>query len=164
MASKWIWVGKYLVVILVALIVGAAIGNLALFKIATLGTPRLTAAALAQFIAYVAALGLLWSLGLRVSQELRDTGGSAASVAMPVLALATLIVVPSSYVVLMRFIRPFLSRDLKPFIDWTFIVGTIAAAIWLVWALFANSDAVIEAMGKAAAGRKRPESQRPTNS
>src|ERR1700757_3757917 len=82
MTPKWIWVAKYLFVILVALVLGAAIGNLALFRIATLGTPLLTAAALAKFIAYAGALGLLWSLGLRTSQQLRDGSSSAASLAM----------------------------------------------------------------------------------
>jgi hypothetical protein len=57
----------------------------------------------------------------------------------------------------MQFINPFLSRDLKPFIDWGFILGTLAAAIWLVWALFTDSEALLEAMSRAASRGKKPE-------
>lgn len=156
MAKNWIWIGKYVFVIVVALILGAAIGNLALFKSATLGTPRLTAAALVQFIAYGGALGLLWFLGLRLSRQLREGGGTAASLSTIALSLMTLIVVASAYVVLMQFIRPFLSHEVKPFIDWTFIVGTLAAALWLVWAIFTDSEALLEAIGRAASRGKGP--------
>jgi len=156
MAKNWIWIGKYVFVIVVALILGAAIGNLALFKSATLGTPRLTAAALVQFIAYGGALGLLWFLGLRLSRQLRAGGGTAVSLSTIALSLMTLIVVASAYVVLMQFIRPFLSHEVKPFIDWTFIVGTLAAAVWLVWAIFTDSEALLEAIGRAASRGKNP--------
>ena len=156
MARNWIWIGKYVFVIVVALILGAAIGNLGLFKGATLGTQRLTAAALVQFIAYGGALGLLWILGLRLSRQLREGGGTAASLSTIALSLMTLIVVASAYVVLMQFIRPFLSHEVKPFIDWTFILGTLAAAVWLVWAIFTDSEALLEAIGAAASRGKNP--------
>jgi len=154
MARNWVWIGKYVFVIVVALILGAALGNLGLFKGATLGTHRLTAAALVQFIAYGGALALLWLLGLRLSRQLRAGGGSSANLATMTLALMTLIVVSSAYAVLMQFIRPFLSRELQPFIVWAFILGTIAAAVWLVWAIFMDSEALIEAIGKAASRNK----------
>ncbi len=157
MAKNWIWIGKYVFVIVVALILGAAIGNLALFKSATLGTPRLTAAALVQFIAYGGALALLWFLGLRLSRQLREGGGTAVNLSTIALSLMTLIVIASAYVVLMQFIRPFLAHEVKPFIDWTFIVGTLAAAVWLVWAIFTDSEALLEAIGKAASRGKNPE-------
>jgi eukaryotic-like serine/threonine-protein kinase len=157
MAKSWIWIGKYLFVIVVALVLGAAIGNLALFKGATLGTPRLTAAALVQFIAFGGALALLWFLGLRLTRQLREGGGAGASLATAVLALITLIVAASAYVVLMRFIAPFLAHEVKPFIDWAFILGTLAAAVWLVWALFTDSEAFLEAVGRAVSRAKRPD-------
>ena len=154
MAKNWLWIGKYVFVIVVALILGAALGNLALFKSATLGTPRLSAAALVQFIAYGGALGLFWFLGLRLSRQLRDGGATAASLSTIALSLMTLIVVASAYVVLMQFTSPFLSHELKPFIDWTFIVGTLAAAGWLVWAVFTDAEALLEAIGRAASRGK----------
>ena len=153
-AKNWIWIGKYLIVIAVALILGAVLGNLALFKSATLGTPKLTAGSLTQFIAHGGALALLWVLGQRLANQLRAIGGGTAKVSTIVLALVTLIVVGSAYVVLLAFVKPFLGASLKPYIDWAFILGMLAAAVWLAWALFANAEALIEAVGKAFA-RKR---------
>jgi hypothetical protein len=86
---------------------------------------------------------------------MRAAGGSVARVAATVLALVTLIVVASAYAVLLQFVTPFLAKELKPFIDWAFILGILAAAGWAVWALFTDSEAIMEAMGRAAANRKR---------
>jgi hypothetical protein len=155
MLSNWLWIGKYLIVIAAALILGAVLGNLGLFKSATLGTPKLTAGALTQFIAHGGALALLWLLGQRIAAQMRAAGGSVARLAAIVLALVTLIVAASAYVVLLQFVTPFLAKELKPFIDWAFILGILAAAGWLVWALFTDSEAIMEAIGRAAANRKR---------
>jgi hypothetical protein len=155
MARNWIWIGKYLFVIVVALVLGSAIGSLSLFRNATLGTPNLTAAALVQFIAYAGALGLLWLLGLRAASQMRSAGGGAASLATMVLSLVTLVVVASAYVVLLQFASPFLAKAVKTFIDWIFILGTLAAAVWLVWAVFTDSEALLEAIGRAAASRRQ---------
>ena len=154
-AKSWIWIGKYLIVIVAALILGAVLGSLGLFKSATLGTPKLTAGALVQFIAHGGALALLWLLGQRFAGQLRSGGGSTANIATIVLSLTTLIVIACAYVVLLAFITPFLTGSLKPFIDWAFILGIIAAAAWLIWALFTNAEALMEAIGKAAAGKKK---------
>ncbi|MDH4191737.1 MAG: hypothetical protein OEW21_16235 [Betaproteobacteria bacterium] len=156
-AKDWFWIGKYLIVIVVALILGAVLGSLALFKSATLGTPRLTAGSLTQFIAHGGALALLWAMGQRLARQLRGIGGGSAMLSTIVLALVTLIVVGSAYVVLLAFIRPFLAAGIKPFVDWTFILGLIATAVWLAWALFENAEALIEAIGKAFGGRNREE-------
>jgi eukaryotic-like serine/threonine-protein kinase len=152
--KHWIWIGKYLLVMVVALVLGAVLGGLGLFRAATLGTPHLTAAALARFVGYAAALGMLWGAGRRAAEQLRAGGGKAASLSAPALSLATLIVTPSAYGVLMQLIGPFVSRGLRPFVAWIFIVGTIAAAVWFVWALFANADALLEAVGRAGPSEK----------
>ena len=154
-ARNWMWIGKYLVVIAAALVLGAVLGTLGLFKSATLGTPKLTAGALVQFTAHGGALTLVWLLGQRLAGQLRKIGGGTASIAGIALSLTTLIVVACAYVVLLQFIAPFVGTGLKTIIDWAFILGIIAAAAWLIWALFTNSEALMEAIGKAIASRKK---------
>jgi len=66
----------------------------------------------------------------------------------------SLIVIASFYEVLFRFINPFLAQDAKPYIDWAFIAAIFAAAAWLVWALFVDSEAFLAALKKAASDRK----------
>jgi hypothetical protein len=156
MKDGWLWVGKYLIVIAAALVLGAVLAGLEPFKSATIGTARIGAGSLVQFIAHSGALALLWALGYRHSAQLRLAGGRGAALASTVLALVTLIVVASAYGVLLRFINPFLAPDLKPFVDWAFIVGILSAAGWLLWVLFSDSEAWIRAIGDLNVGRKGP--------
>ena len=70
-----------------------------------------------------------------------------------------MIVVSSAYAVLVHFINPFLAPDLKPFVDWTFIIGILSSACWLLWVLFADSEAWFETISSLSAGRKSPTAQ-----
>lgn len=152
--GRWFWIAKYLIVIVAALVLGSVLAGLEPFKSATIGTARIGAGSLVQFIAHSGALALLWSLGYRQSQQLRSSGGRAAALASTVLAAVTLIVVASAYGVLLKFINPFLAPDLKPFVDWAFIVAILSAAGWLLWVLFADSEAWIGAISTLGADRK----------
>lgn len=147
--NNWIWIGKFLIVIAAALVLGEVLGGLALFKSTTLGTPKVTAGSLVRFIAQGGALVLLWMLGQRLAQQIHALGGGIARLADPVLALITLIVTASAYVVLIKFSAPFLGDAIRAMLNWTFILGILAAAVWLVWTLFHNSEAVMEAIGKS---------------
>ncbi|MDO8703517.1 MAG: hypothetical protein Q7J84_01085 [Sulfuricaulis sp.] len=51
--------------------------------------------------------------------------------------------------VLINFSAAFLSDGIRTLLDWTFILGILATAVWLVWALFQNFEAVMEAIGKS---------------
>lgn len=154
MNKNWVWVGKFTVVIIVALLLGAILGNLPLFKAATLGTHKLTAGSLVQFISHAGALVLLWMLGQRLAQQFRSTGGLGGQLANPILAIATLIVTISGYYVVTQFSAPFLGHSVKAAVDWAFIIGILAAAVWLVWMLFENAEAIVEAISRAR--RPRP--------
>lgn len=147
--NNWIWIGKFVIVIAAALVLGETLGSLELFRSATLGTPKVTAGSLVRFFAHGGALVLLWMLGQQLTQQIRALSGGMARLADPVLALITLIVTASAYVVLIKFSAPFLSEGFRTMLDWVFILGILAAAVWLVWALFQNSEAVMEAIGKS---------------
>lgn len=159
MNGNWLWIGKYLIVIVAALILGAVLAGLEPFRSATIGTARIGAGSLVQFIAHIGALAMLWSLGYRISTQFRLGGGRGAALASTVLALVTLIVVASAYAVLLRFIDPFLAPDLKPLLDWVFIVGILSAACWLLWVLFADSEAWIAAISTLSSTRKSSTAQ-----
>lgn len=147
--NNWIWIGKFVIVIAAALVLGEVLGSLELFRSTTLGTQKVTAGSLVRFFAHGGALVLMWLLGQRLAQQIQALGGGMARLADPVLALITLIVTASAYVVLIKFSAPFLSEGFRTMLDWVFILGILAAAVWLVWALFQNSEAVMEAIGKS---------------
>ncbi|WP_019139982.1 hypothetical protein [Noviherbaspirillum massiliense] len=150
----WGWVGKYVIVIIAALLLGVALGNLALFKSATLGNPRLTAARLAEFIAHMAALSLLWSLGWQAAQQMRDSSERLNGVATILVALVSLLITATGYVVLANFIGPFVSRDVMQMVNWLFILGVFGAAAWFIFALFAGADDLMAAVRDALAGKR----------
>jgi len=156
MKEGWFWISKYLVVILLALVFGSVLAGLEPFKSTTIGSARIGAGTLVQFIAHSGALVLLWALGLRYSVQLRRVGGPSGHLSATVLALVTLIVIASAYGVLLRFITPVLTPNLKPVVDWVFICGILAAALWLLWVLFSDSEALIQAVGSLAASKRRP--------
>ena len=153
-SDNWFWIARYLIVIVAALVLGSVLAGLEPFRSATIGSARIGAGSLVQFIAHSGALALLWALGYRHSSQLRRSAGRGAPLASTVLALVTLIVVASAYGVLLQFINPFLAPDLKPFVDWTFIVGILSAAGWLLWVLFADSEAWIGAITSLGPNRK----------
>lgn len=155
MNARWFWIGKYLVVIVAALVLGSVLAGLEPFRTSVIGTTRISAGALVQFIAHGGALALFWALGLRFSGQLRQTGGAAAPLAAMVLALFTLVAAASAYGVLAHFLAPLLTADAKSAIDWFFIAGILAAALWLMWVLFTDSEALIAALGNVAAQRRR---------
>ena len=159
MKGNWFWIAKYLIVIVAALVLGAVLASLEPFRSATIGTARIGAGSLVEFVAHSGALAMLWALGHRHSTQLRMNGGRGAALASTVLALVTLIVVASAYGVLLRFINPFLTPDLKPFVDWTFIVGILSSACWLLFVLFADSEAWFETISSLTVGRKSSTAQ-----
>jgi hypothetical protein len=153
--SKWIWVGKFVIVIAAALALGEVLGNLALFKSTPLVSEKVTAGTLVRFVAQAGALVLLFLMGQRLAQQIGALGSGLARLADPVLALVTLIVIASAYVVLIDFSAFFLNAVVKTILNWSFILGILAAGVWLVWTLFENSEAILEAIGKL----RRPKSQ-----
>lgn len=156
MAKNWTWLIRYVLVIVVALILGAAIGELDLFKKTVLGAPRLklTAASLAQFLGYGSALALLWLLAQRATRELQAQQGWKRPVSFFVLPLATLIVVPAAHQILLLVFGGLIGPDLRKVYNWIFIIGTMASAIWLAVAMFQHLESLVEELRSGAKGRQ----------
>lgn len=144
MTSNWVWVGRYTLVIVIALVLGAAIGELELFKQTTLGTPKLTAAKLVKFLGYGGALLLFWLLARRASDQFHDHGGRTAFLSLIVVPMATLIVITSGYSVVLVVLRSFMNPSLRNIYNWLFVLGITASALWLVVSLFHHSEPLIE--------------------
>jgi threonine/homoserine/homoserine lactone efflux protein len=153
--TSWGWTGKYVLVIIVALLLGVALGNLALFQSATFGNPKHTAGLLVQFISHMGALALLWTLGWRAAEQMRESGQRRTTVAMIILAFITLVITAVSYVVLSNFINPFIAKDMKEVVSWVFIFGVLAAATWFILALFSGAEDLIASLRDAVTGKKQ---------
>lgn len=148
---NWNWVGRYVAVILVALVLAAAIGEMSLFGKTYLVSGKLNAAQVVRFLGYGTALIVFWIFGQRLTLVLRQQQGSRWAAAYNlILPIVTLIVVSALYSVILLVMRPLMDVTLQRIYDWMFIVAIIACAIWLIMALLGQSDALTEALTGAS--------------
>jgi hypothetical protein len=141
--GSWNWLGRYALVLLAALLLGAGLAELSVFKQTMLGTPKLPAAAMARFLGCGGALLILWILAARSGQQIHKAAGDAAQLGLLVLPLATLIVLSVGYDVVLTLLRPFLTAQLKDAYNWLFVFGITASALWLVVALYQHAESFI---------------------
>lgn len=155
---SWTWIGRYALVLLAAVALGAAIGELTVFKTTTLGTPKLSAAAFARFLGYGGALVVFALFGQRAPSQLRASGNGMAHLAFLVLPLTTLIVLSVGYDIVLAILHPFLSPAYKNLYNWLFVLGISASAVWLVAALYRHSEGLVEHFKNAYAPARSCES------
>lgn len=141
---SWTWIGRYALVLVAAALLGAAIGELPVFKQTLLGTPKLPAAALARFLGYGGALVIFALLGHRAASQLGRSGNAAAHVSFLVLPLTGLMVLSLGYDVVLAILHPFLGAAHRNLYNWVFVLGISACAVWLVAALYRHSEGLIE--------------------
>jgi len=142
--GSWTWLGRYALILLAAIALGAGIAELTVFKQTTLWTPRLTAAALARFLGYGGALVILWMIGERTGRQLRGPAAGTAHLGILVLPLSTLVALSVGYDILLAVLRPFLAPSMKDGYNWAFVLAITASAVWLVVALYRHAEGLIE--------------------
>src|ERR1043166_6545866 len=102
MNERWSWIVRYAVVIVAALALGAAFGEMALFKTTRLGKTGLSAASLVQFLTYGLALAILW-LAARRAAALLPAGDVRWNVLKSTLVPVTTLIVVSAGQAVIRF-------------------------------------------------------------
>jgi hypothetical protein len=147
MNERWIWLVRYVVVIVLALILAAALGEMELFKTTRFGKTGLNASRVVQFLGYGGALLVFWLLAQRAA-ALIPNGDERWKVVKSILVpLATLIVVACAHFVILLILGPLMSKALLPAYNWMFIAGIILSAAWLVAALFTGSSSLAPLFG-----------------
>lgn len=150
-ASKdWNWVGRFVAVIVVALILANAIGSMNLFERTFVIEGKLSAAQLVRFLGYSTALGALWMLGQRATMSLQQHGGRWSFMQHLILPVVTLIVVASTNTVALLVMKPMMNASLHNIYNWVFIVAILACAAWVVMAVLGQSASLTEAFTSAA--------------
>jgi len=149
----WDWVGRYVAVIVVSLVLAAAIGHMELFVKTTLGG-KLNASHIVQFLGYGAALVASWILGQRATIALQQQSGKWSVLQHLILPAVSLFVVALAYTVLLLLIKPFMDATLNSIYNWTFIVAILACAGWLVMAVLNQSGSLTALLTDRMAARK----------
>lgn len=147
--AGWNWVGRYVAVIVLSLILAAAIGNMELFSKTAIGG-KLSASHIVQFLGYGAALATLWVFGQRATITLQRLGGKWSFLQHLILPAVSLVVVSLAYTVLLLLLRPYLDATLHNVYNWVFIVAILACSGWLVMAVLNHSAALTELFTSAA--------------
>jgi len=152
MTDRWIWSLRYGVVIAVALILAAALGEMDLFKTTRFGKTGLNASRVVQFLGYGGALAVFWLLAQRAAAQISADADFWRLVKSILLPLATLIVVACAHSVALLVLGPLMSKAWLPAYNWLFIAGIILSAVWLVAALFTGSSSLAAAFGGSRKG------------
>ncbi len=148
--TGWSWVGRYIAVIVISLILAAALGGMELFIKTAIGN-KLNAAHIVQFLGYGVALAAFWVLGQRVTIALRQQEEGKWSVLQHlILPVVSLIVVSVAYSVLLLLLKGFMDSTLQNIYNWVFIVAILACAGWLVMAVLNQSAGLTELFTSAA--------------
>ena len=106
MSERWTWIVRYLVVIVLAVILAATLGEMALFKTTKFGKTGLNAGRLVQFLGFGGALLVFWLLAQKTAALLDEKDPRWTLVKNILLPLATLIVVASIHAVLLLLLEP----------------------------------------------------------
>lgn len=149
MLTTWQWTGRYVAVIIVAVVLAMALGSMDLFESTTLGK-KITAANIVEVLGYGTALAVLWRLGQRAALTFREQDNRWSFVQYIVPPLVTLIVVASAHGVVLILLRGLMDAEQKNLYNWLFIIGIVASAAWLLAALFRQSSPLSEAVSSAA--------------
>jgi hypothetical protein len=153
MNERWSWIVRYVVVIAVALVLAAALGEMELFKTTRFGKTGLNAARLVQFLGYGGALLVLWLLAARAATLIPDQDRRWNLLKNILLPLATLIVVASGQAVMLRLLGPLMNRTWQEIYSWVSISAIILSAAWLIAALFTGSSSLAPLFGPPRKGR-----------
>ncbi len=151
--EEWAWVGRYVAVIVLSLILAAALGHMDLFEKTSVGG-RLTAAHLVEFLGFGSALATVWVLARQATIVVQTQGGKWLAFQHLILPVVTLVVVALAYSVLLLLLKPFLGATAASIVNWIFILAILACAGWLFMAVLNQSAPVTELLtGKKAKGR-----------
>ena len=155
MKERWVWLLRYVVVIILALVLAAALGEMELFKTTKFGKSGLNAARLVQFLSYGGALAILWLMAQRAAALLPSSDERWKVLKSILVPLATLIVVASGQAVLLLVLGPLMNKAWQQTYNWVAIAAIVAAAVWLVTALFTGSASLAPLFGRHSLPRQK---------
>lgn len=147
MNEGWIWLLRYVTVIVLALVLAAALGEMDLFKSTRFGKTGLNASRVVQFLGFGGALLVFWLLARRAAALISDQDQRWKLLKSILVPLATLIVVACAHSVTLLILGPLMNKSWVPAYNWTFIALIILSAAWLVAALFTGSSSLAPLFG-----------------
>jgi hypothetical protein len=150
MSDRWSWAIRYAVVIILAIVLAATLGEMALFKTTKIGKTGFNAARVVQFLGYGGALFVFWLLAQRAAAVMPSQHQPWNVVKSILLPVATLIVIACGQAVLLLLLGPLMNKAWHEAYNWVFITAIILSAAWLLAALFTGSSSLAQIFGGRA--------------
>jgi hypothetical protein len=152
MSDRSIWLIRYIVVLVLAVILGATLGEMSLFKTTKLAK-GLNAGHFVQFLGYSGALLVFWLLARRVETVLDGKDPRWNAIKCILVPLATLIVVACGQAVLLLVLGPLMNRTWQHGYNLVAIAAIILSVVWLLAALLTGSSSLVPLFGKRLRAR-----------
>ncbi|HET7342508.1 MAG TPA: hypothetical protein VFL90_13685, partial [Methylomirabilota bacterium] len=118
------------------------LGGSQLFQNARVAATGPSAGDLIRFFGEGTALLLLWLAADKAAQELSGDGAEGSLLRHALLPLATLVVLALAYPVPLLLVGHVLTEPSLMVYRWLFVLGISAAAIWLVWTVSRDAEAL----------------------
>jgi serine/threonine-protein kinase len=144
MTGRLAWLAQYGVVILLAPTLGIFLSTLPLFKEIPLGGSNLTAAHVARFIGYAAALAYLWLFADRLTKEIVDDGAGLTFLHAVARPLAIVMILLWGDQVLFPLGSPLLGKSGQTLYAVVFVTASVGAALWLTVAWVGRFGALVK--------------------
>ncbi|MFZ5863117.1 MAG: hypothetical protein ACOYXR_09800 [Nitrospirota bacterium] len=124
------WIMQYGVAVALAAVFAAILGQIPLFREATIGKFR--ASNLVQFIGYGAALVTIFFGARQIAADQSDDWKWLGPFRAIVVPVAVLVVLPLAYHVALLGLGPLLGKGGQPVYNWAFVIAIVAAAAWVI--------------------------------
>ncbi|MEP7150100.1 MAG: serine/threonine-protein kinase [Nitrospira sp.] len=151
MTTSWGWIGPYLIVIILAIVVGPYLATLPLFAHTFVRPLAMNAAQAVRLIADGLCLLMIWLAAARARRDLADNGKGQTFVRSILFPAAFLLIVLVASRAYDAHGIPVLGPPKQPLYNWLITGGLIGSATWLTFAWVRHVDALTHAL----AGRPR---------
>jgi tRNA A-37 threonylcarbamoyl transferase component Bud32 len=154
MTTSWGWIGPYLIVIILAIMVGPFLATLPLFIQTFIPPLGMNAAQAVRFVADGLCLLMIWLSAARARQELRDNGKGQTFLRAILFPTSFFLIVLVGFQAYDAHGIPVLGPPTQPLYNWLITGGLIGSATWLTFAWVRHADALTQAL--AGRPRRRP--------
>ena len=154
MTTSWGWIGPYLIVIILAILVGPLLATLPLFTHTFVRPLGMNAAQAVLLVADGICLLMIWFVAARMKRGLRDNGRGQTFLRSILSPAAFLLIVLVAFRAYETHGIPVLGPPKQPLYNWLFTGGLIGSATWLTFAWVRHADALTQALARRPRRRK----------
>ncbi len=154
MTTSWGWIGPYLIVIILAILVGPFLATLPLFMHTFIEPLGMNAAQAVRFVADGICLLMIWFAASRARRDLQHNGRGQTFFRAILFPSAFLLILLMAFRAYDVHAIPVLGQPKQPLYNWLVTGGLIGSATWLTFAWVRHVDALTRAF--AGRPRRRP--------